>query len=681
MMLRPTDWSRALRAGSGPDPGRTTLRKAFPRAGQMPILRMKPMNCFRVISRLVPGAMTQAGLIMLAFGLTAAMRAEAQSTQCCTNCNAPYPISYTNTVVTGENFLADNLCQGTNNTLDDVLSGVPDGTEFFTWNQTLQSYGPAQVYEGGAWYDSSFNPSTNTLVPGEGFVLDNTSGAPFTLVIQGCAPTCPPPCSPPTNQMSLVGLLGLGIATWTNLFSCPPPCGAQVLIWNGAGFNAYNFVNGSWTPHVPLLPPGQSAFVSVQPNTNCCTNCGNTCISMTCASNKFISCGTNWNFDLPTNIVDNCCSNYSLSFSSVTNGGPCPWVITGMWLVSDACGNQLTCTQLVTVANTTTPPAIVGCQNIYTNAGEGMNGTTVIYSVTALDACGNPATVVCVPPPGSFFPCGTNSVHCTATDACGNSNSCSFQVVVSCPCVGLSNQHFTSVTNSPGSFDYTFVLENNALVPAKYLLLVPETNCFTFSPDIVTFQPPLQPGQMTNVSVLVTITGSCGSNLCGLMSLEDSNFVTCCSREICSQPGTAAPAVQCPAPVTICAPTNGASVTLIAQASGGALTIQWFVDGALVQTGGLTLTRNFSIGAHTVVVMASDGQSTASCNTTVSVLPQPVVSIRQISAQIVVVTWTGGGTLQSSSSVTGPYSDVPGATSPYTNQITAKAMFYRVPCP
>ena len=38
--------------------------------------------------------------------------------------------------------------------------------------------------------------------------------------------------------------------------------------------------------------------------------------------------------------------------------------------------------------------------------------------------------VVCIPPSGSAFPVGTNTVTCSATDACGNSTNCTFTVTV-----------------------------------------------------------------------------------------------------------------------------------------------------------------------------------------------------------------------------------------------------------
>src|SRR5262249_46742791 len=42
-----------------------------------------------------------------------------------------------------------------------------------------------------------------------------------------------------------------------------------------------------------------------------------------------------------------------------------------------------------------------------------------------------------------------------------------------------------------------------------------------------------------------------------------------------------------------------------------------------------------------------------------------------------VLRWTGPGALQSSANVTGPYADVGGATSPYTNTMAAP-LFFRV---
>lgn len=57
-------------------------------------------------------------------------------------------------------------------------------------------------------------------------------------------------------------------------------------------------------------------------------------------------------------------------------------------------------------------------------------GATVSFNVTASDACDPTPNVLCTPTSGSFFPIGTTTVHCTATDACGNVDTCSFTVTV-----------------------------------------------------------------------------------------------------------------------------------------------------------------------------------------------------------------------------------------------------------
>lgn len=53
-------------------------------------------------------------------------------------------------------------------------------------------------------------------------------------------------------------------------------------------------------------------------------------------------------------------------------------------------------------------------------------------NVTATSACCGNVPAVFTPPAGSPFAPGTNWVTCTATDCCGNSNSCQFSVAVGC---------------------------------------------------------------------------------------------------------------------------------------------------------------------------------------------------------------------------------------------------------
>lgn len=57
-------------------------------------------------------------------------------------------------------------------------------------------------------------------------------------------------------------------------------------------------------------------------------------------------------------------------------------------------------------------------------------GTPVTFSVTALDNNDGKLDVRCVPASGSLFPFGTTTVSCTATDAAGNTSTCTFKVNV-----------------------------------------------------------------------------------------------------------------------------------------------------------------------------------------------------------------------------------------------------------
>ena len=140
--------------------------------------------------------------------------------------------------------------------------------------------------------------------------------------------------------------------------------------WVYATGDALSFGNlGQYIYGVEILPAGvnsvpnsylvdidgdtstlDKAFVGDVEVIRCCAPC----ITMTCATNKTVSCGSAWDFDAPTNIVDTCCTNFTLSFSTITNG-ICPMVITRAWLITDTCGNTNSCAQTITVVNSTPP--------------------------------------------------------------------------------------------------------------------------------------------------------------------------------------------------------------------------------------------------------------------------------------------------------------------------------------
>jgi len=97
-------------------------------------------------------------------------------------------------------------------------------------------------------------------------------------------------------------------------------------------------------------------------------------------------------------------------------------------IATDGAGNSDTCMFSVVVMDTTPPQIdcpsnlVVDCTNVLFNI--------VDFSVTATDLCDPSPTILCTPPPLSSFPLGTSTVNCLAFDGAGNTNTCSFDIIV-----------------------------------------------------------------------------------------------------------------------------------------------------------------------------------------------------------------------------------------------------------
>ncbi|MDX1910488.1 MAG: HYR domain-containing protein [Saprospiraceae bacterium] len=87
---------------------------------------------------------------------------------------------------------------------------------------------------------------------------------------------------------------------------------------------------------------------------------------------------------------------------------------------------------LVDLANSlfdTKAPVITCPLPIKQGNDPGKCGKIVSYVTTATDECEN-MSLVCTPPPGSFFNVGPTIVTCTATDKAGNTASCTFKITI-----------------------------------------------------------------------------------------------------------------------------------------------------------------------------------------------------------------------------------------------------------
>ncbi len=99
---------------------------------------------------------------------------------------------------------------------------------------------------------------------------------------------------------------------------------------------------------------------------------------------------------------------------------------------TDASGNTATCTVTITVEDKE-PPVIVCPENLDMNVDAGICGAVVSFETpSASDNSGLDVTVTQTagPASGEVFPVGTTTITFTATDADGNSASCSFDVTV-----------------------------------------------------------------------------------------------------------------------------------------------------------------------------------------------------------------------------------------------------------
>src|SRR5205085_9056765 len=98
----------------------------------------------------------------------------------------------------------------------------------------------------------------------------------------------------------------------------------------------------------------------------------------------------------------------------------------------DAHGNSSQATFKVTVVLVdVTPPAFSSVPGAMKREADGPKGSVVTYTApTAVDNVDGPVPVTCSPLSGKLFPLGVTKVHCSATDAHGNTGTAVFEVTV-----------------------------------------------------------------------------------------------------------------------------------------------------------------------------------------------------------------------------------------------------------
>src|SRR6188508_1855506 len=92
-------------------------------------------------------------------------------------------VGYINTTMRpGFNMVANQLNKTPNNSLNNVISGVPVESQVLKFennNYTLE------LYDGATWIKPNGDPGTLTANPGSGFFFFNPDAAPLTVTLVG----------------------------------------------------------------------------------------------------------------------------------------------------------------------------------------------------------------------------------------------------------------------------------------------------------------------------------------------------------------------------------------------------------------------------------------------------------------------------------------------------------------
>ena len=328
-----------------------------------------------------------------------------------------------------------------------------------------------------AWYmftanDECGNTSAATIAS---FTIEDTS-----------APTVTPPAAT-TVECDGAGNTG-NIASWLAMASlsdvCDPNASLAIRLFNtipGCGGSeelVYEFIGTDACGNFTSVLSSISILDRTMPD-------------IICPADLTIECGhpnnpliiQQW---LSSATISDVCSDVSLSTDYNPDVTPANCLANAQlvtFTATDACGNTNVCTANIWMDDTT-DPVFVNCPlDMTVNVDVDLCGSNVIFSTpVAEDNCDVQVIQTLGPPSGGAFPTGTTLVRFVATDDCGNTASCEFNITVNdsdiptilCPsntvvqctdtdqCSWLSDNSVAathSVENCPG-FTVTYTVTN-----------------------------------------------------------------------------------------------------------------------------------------------------------------------------------------------------------------------------
>ena len=223
-------------------------------------------------------------------------------------------------------------------------------------------------------------------------------------------------------------------------------------------------------------------------------------------------------------------------------------------VVTDAAGNKDSCTFTVTVSDTE-PPSIVCPADIV--ASNGNCCANVSFAPTTDDNCPG-ETFACVPPSGFCFPVGMTTVKCTATDAAGNKDSCTFKITVtdtSKPTIVCPANIVTNTDPGLCCAVATFAPTTGDNCPGETFSCTPPSGtCFGIGVTNVKCVVTDASGNKDSCTFTVTVSdNSKPSIVCPANITKGTDPGQCCAV------ATFAPTVgdNCPNPIFTCTPPSG----------------------------------------------------------------------------------------------------------------------------
>jgi len=279
----------------------------------------------------------------------------------------------------------------------------------------------------------------------------------------------------------------------------------------------------------------------------------------------------------PATATDLCDANPLITFDDLTTpGGICPqeYSVTRTWTATDDCGNSTTCSRTISLTDNT--PPVLTCPTVVSPME--CPAALAFPPATATDLCdANPViTFDDLTTPGGICPQeNTVTRTWTATDACGNSTSCSRTISVS--------DDTPPVITCP-------VVVSPILCPATPVFPPATATDLCDGTPLVTFDDITTPGntpQEYSVTRTWTATDDCGNS-------------ASCSRTIVVE-GNSTPILSCPITVPNLTPDGNCQAVLgdytsLVTASNGCggspvmvQVVQSPVAGTLVNPGSITV--------------------------------------------------------------------------------------------